>query len=49
MLSRHSVGTHQENKLTGNSLRNARPQSSQLAEPLWNDPWLKGVALVRAS
>ena len=41
MLSRHSVGTYQENEFTHNSSRNARPQSSQLAEPLWTDPGLQ--------
>ena len=30
-----------ENELTRNSLGNTRPQSSQLAEPLWTDPGLK--------
>ena len=40
-LSRHRVGTYQENKFTRNPLRNARPQSSQLAMPLWTDPGLE--------
>ena len=31
-------GNHQGNKLTCNSSGNARPQSSQLAEPLWTAP-----------
>ena len=35
MLSRHSEGTCQGNELTLNSSRNARSQSSQLAELLW--------------
>ena len=38
MLSRHSVGTYQGHKFTCNLLGNARPQSSQFAEPLWTDP-----------
>ena len=37
-LSRPSVGTYQENELTRNLSGNTRPQSSQLAEPLWTDP-----------
>ena len=41
MLSRHSVGTYQGNEPTRNSSGNTRPQSSQLAEPLWTDPGLK--------
>ena len=40
-LSRHSVGTYQENELTRNSSGNTPSQSSQLAEPLWTDPGLK--------
>ena len=47
MLSRHSVGTYQGNKLTRNSSGNARPQSSQLAKPLWNDPDLNTGISVR--
>ena len=38
MPSRHSVGTYQGNALTSYSPENARPQSSQFAEPLWTDP-----------
>ena len=30
------------NELTGNLSGNTRPQSSQLAEPLWADPGVKG-------
>ena len=41
MLSWHDVGTRQENQLTRNPLRNARLQSSQLAEPLRADPGVK--------
>ena len=41
MLSRHSVGTYQGHKFTCNLLGNARPQSSQFAEPLWTDSGLK--------
>ena len=41
MLSRHSVGTYQGNELTRKMSGNARPQSSQLVEPLWTDPGLK--------
>ena len=45
-LSRHSVGTYQENELTRNSSGNAPSQSSQLAEPLWTDPGLmSGISL----
>ena len=35
------------NELTRNSSRNTRPQSSQLAEPLWTDPSLKSGISVR--
>ena len=41
MLSRYCVGTYQGNELTRSSSGNARPQSSELAEPLWIDPDLK--------
>ena len=34
MLSMRSMGIYQGNELTCNSPENARPQSSQLAEPL---------------
>ena len=37
-LTRHTVGTYQENELTRNSSGNTRSQSSQLAELLWTDP-----------
>ena len=36
-----SVGTCHGNDLTCNSSRNARPQWSQFAEPLWTYPGLK--------
>ena len=39
MLSGQSVGTHQGKKLTRKSSGNARPESSQLAESRWPDPW----------
>ena len=48
-LYRHSVEIHQGNELTHNSSRNARPQSSQLAEPLWTDSWLERMELVLMS
>ena len=48
MLARRRLGTYQENKLTRNPSENARPHSSQLAEPLWTDPWLWIVIGVRA-
>ena len=38
LLSKHGVGTYPE---TRNLLGNIRPQSSQLAEPLWTDPGIK--------
>ena len=38
---------YQENELTRNSSGNTRPQSSQLAEPLWIDPGLKSGISVR--
>ena len=41
VLSRHSLETCQWNKLTCNSLGNARHQLFQLSEPLWTDPGLK--------
>ena len=31
--------TNQRNELARNGSRNDRPQSSQLGEPLWTDPW----------
>ena len=34
-----TVQEYQRYELTRKSSGNARPQSSQLAEPLWNDPW----------
>ena len=40
-LSRHSVGTYQGNEPTRNFSGNTRPQSSQLAEPLWTEPFQK--------
>ena len=43
VLSRHSVGTYQGNKLTRNPSGNTRLQSSKLAEPLWTDLGLKSV------
>ena len=47
MLSRHCVGTYQENKLTHNLSGNTQPQLSQLTEPLWTDPGLKSGIGVR--
>ena len=47
MLSRHSVGTYRGNELTRNSSGNTRPQSSQLAEPLWTEPGVKRGISVR--
>ena len=47
MLSRHNVGTYLGNELTRNSSGNALLQSSQLAEPLWIEPGLKGGIGVR--
>ena len=49
MMSRHSVGTHQGNELTRNLPGSARPQSSQLAEPLRTDFWPKKMELVRTN
>ena len=47
MLSRHSAGTYHGNELTSNSSGNARPQSSQLAEPPWTDPGVNSGIGVR--
>ena len=47
MLSRQNVETYQENELTRYSSGNTRPQSSQLAEPLWTDPGVKSGISVR--
>ena len=45
-LSGHSVGTLSGNELTCNSSENTRPQSSQLAEPLWTNPGVKrGISM----
>ena len=41
MLSTHRVRTYQGNGPIRNSSGNSRPQSYQLAEPLWTDPGLK--------
>ena len=46
-LSKHRVGAYQGNELTRNSSGNTRPQSSQLAEPLWTDPGVKSGISVR--
>ena len=46
MLSRHSVGTYQGNGFTRNSSGTTRPQSFQLAEPLWTDLGIKsGISM----
>ena len=42
-----SVGTCEENEFTRNSPKNGRPQSSQLAKPLWID--FERVNIVRVS
>ena len=47
MLSRHNVKNYQGNELTGNSSRNGRLQSSQLAKPLWADRGLTSETGVR--
>ena len=47
ILFEHSVRTYQGNELTRNSSGNTRPQSSQLAGPLWTDPCLKSGISVR--
>ena len=39
--SRLSVKTYEGSDLTRNASGNTRPQSSQLAKPLWTDPGLK--------
>ena len=36
-----------ESELARSSSENARPQSSQLADPLWNDPGVKSGIAVR--
>ena len=47
MLSRHIVETYQGNELTLNSSGSPRPQSSQLAEPMWTDPGVKsGISVL---
>ena len=46
-LPRHNMGTYQGLELTGNTSGNTRPQSSQLAEPLWTDPGIKNGISVR--
>ena len=45
-LSRPSVGTYPETS-THKFSENIRPQSSQLAEPLWTDPGVKSAISVR--
>ena len=41
VLSRHNGGTYQENEVAFNSSGNTCSQSSQLAKPLWTNPYLK--------
>ena len=41
MLSNRSMETYQGNEFACNPSENARPQSYQLAEPLWSDLGLK--------
>ena len=41
VLSRYSAGSYQGNELTRSPSGNARPQLSQLAEPMWSDPSLE--------
>ena len=41
VLSRYSAGSYQRNELTRSPSGNARPQLSQLAEPMWSDPSLE--------
>ena len=43
MESRYSVGTYPGNELIRNSSGNTRPQSSQLADPLWTNSGLNSV------
>ena len=45
--SRHSVGTYEKTSSHATRQGNSRPQSSQLAEPLWTDPGLKSGISVR--
>ena len=40
---------HYHKQLTANLQGNGHPQSSQLTEPLWTDPWTKRVEMVCAS
>ena len=47
MLSWYSIRTHQGTEFKRNSSENARPQSSQLAEPLRTDPGIKSAISVR--
>ena len=48
LLSRHSVGTYRENKLTHNLPENTGPQSFKLTEPLCTDHGLKsGISVCR--
>ena len=49
VTSRQSVETHQGNELKCNSLGNARSQLSQLAQPLWTNPWPKRVEFLHTS
>ena len=44
-LSRHSVGTYQETRSDA-TCQGTLSQSSQLTEPLWTDPCLKGEITV---
>ena len=46
-LKKAQCGNLSGSELTRNSSGNTRSQSSQLAEPLWNDPGLKSEISVR--
>ena len=46
-LSKHNEGIYQEASSHATRQGHTRPQSSQLAEPLWNDPGLKSGISVR--
>ena len=46
-LSRHNVGNLFGNELTRNLSGSIRPQSSQLAEPLWTNPGINSGISVR--
>ena len=43
MLSRHNMGTYQGKQVHIQLVKERRPESSELVEPLWTDPGLQAL------